>query len=306
MAMKRRLIKQGGGGTTVYLPKKWTDERGLKSGDDIDIEETDQGLLFRSAAHPIKKEAIITADYKDDRSLRYLLVNHYRAGYDKVRITAKIDSKQLQPILQRLTGFELTESTENETVIEIISEPQEDKTDILMKQMFFILKDDLDYVITQLDKQKPLDYDRALMNTERIVRSANLLMRMMTKKLKPINGFQWTILMLIHWMDRRLYYLSKTTQGMKLKKLSKEHFEYFESVKRSLDHLYDGLFKRSVPAFMNIHDEYSEYEMKRHTLSAKQDEYTVIVMHCFNSLFRLLVYCTASGIGLVTMKEEKK
>ena len=46
--MKRKLIKQGLGGYTIYLPKKWIDRKGLKEGEEINVVETDAGLVIGS------------------------------------------------------------------------------------------------------------------------------------------------------------------------------------------------------------------------------------------------------------------
>ena len=43
--MKRKLIKQGGGGgLTIYLPKKWIDENKLEQSNEIEITTIDNTL----------------------------------------------------------------------------------------------------------------------------------------------------------------------------------------------------------------------------------------------------------------------
>ena len=44
--MKRKIIQQGSGGLTIYLPKKWADQKGLITGDEVDVKESEQGLLI--------------------------------------------------------------------------------------------------------------------------------------------------------------------------------------------------------------------------------------------------------------------
>jgi phosphate uptake regulator len=36
--MKRKIISQGSGGLTVYLPKQWTKERKISPGDEVILE----------------------------------------------------------------------------------------------------------------------------------------------------------------------------------------------------------------------------------------------------------------------------
>ena len=35
--MRRKLIKQGGFGLTIYLPKHWTDEKELQAGQEVEV-----------------------------------------------------------------------------------------------------------------------------------------------------------------------------------------------------------------------------------------------------------------------------
>ncbi|MBW3012441.1 hypothetical protein KY311_04600, partial [Candidatus Woesearchaeota archaeon] len=49
--MQRKLIKQGEGGYTIYLPKKWVEGKGPKPGDQINIAEAETALIIGA---PIK------------------------------------------------------------------------------------------------------------------------------------------------------------------------------------------------------------------------------------------------------------
>ena len=59
--MKRKLIKQGSGGLTLCVPKKWVDVNKLEAGDEVEVVEEKGNLLMSSSKieKTIKRELII-------------------------------------------------------------------------------------------------------------------------------------------------------------------------------------------------------------------------------------------------------
>ena len=90
--MKRKLIKQGGGGYTIYLPKKWVDGRGLKAGYEIELTEQGAGLFLGKGAGTEELRGVqadITRLDKD--SIFKQLVAMYESGFDEIRFTFQKD-----------------------------------------------------------------------------------------------------------------------------------------------------------------------------------------------------------------------
>ena len=75
--MERKLIKQGLGGYTVYLPKKWIDERGLKQGDSVVIDEA-EGALVIAGKGASKREVTVTIGTVEEKAILILLSQMYR------------------------------------------------------------------------------------------------------------------------------------------------------------------------------------------------------------------------------------
>ena len=119
--MKRKLIKQGIGGFTVYLPKKWVDERGLKEKAEIEIEEVENSLVLTADAVPQKRSIEIHALSENQQFLRMELWNPYRRGFDKLII--HYNTKTQKQIIEReidlhLLGFEITDTEKNIIIAE--------------------------------------------------------------------------------------------------------------------------------------------------------------------------------------------
>ncbi|MEK6868436.1 MAG: hypothetical protein AABX98_06450, partial [Nanoarchaeota archaeon] len=84
--MKRKLIKQGAGGFTVTLPINWIREHNLKQSDEVESEETEEGILISSGIKKKEKSIELDITKYDKRMLLNLLNQSYRLGYDTIRV----------------------------------------------------------------------------------------------------------------------------------------------------------------------------------------------------------------------------
>jgi len=154
--MQRKLIKQGGGGYTIYLPKKWADKKGLTSGDNIEIIETETSLIIDSSIKGKKQISIeITNENKED--IKNILTHVYRKGFDKI-IIKETDNKILKEIKtitkDLLLGFEITDKSQFSCTLENISEPTEDKYDVILRRIFLIIRESLSLIIQDFEDNK--------------------------------------------------------------------------------------------------------------------------------------------------------
>src|SRR4030042_5386016 len=141
--MNRKLIRQGGGGFTVYLPKKWADKKGLKPGDQVSIKETGTALTIDSPSKE-KKEIAIEITEENRKDLNNIITHLYRRGFDSI-IMKNIDENLLDKAKEITThlllGFEVTETSKSICKIENISEPTGEKYEVLIRRIFLIIKE---------------------------------------------------------------------------------------------------------------------------------------------------------------------
>ena len=83
--MDRKLIKQGGGGFTIYLPKKWVDEKGLTGGDKVNLSEANTALIVNSSK-PVRKEKVVEITKENKKDIKTILTHLYRNGFDIIHI----------------------------------------------------------------------------------------------------------------------------------------------------------------------------------------------------------------------------
>jgi phosphate uptake regulator len=211
--MERKLIKQGGGGFTIYLPKKWVEENNLEKGNELSIAVSGKDLVI--SPKPTDKKSETNIDLKDltEPSIRSIVTNTYRLGYD--RIVVIFNSEKQFSILQevvktRLIGFDIIKKETSKCIIENITEPSYDQFDNIVNKMFLSIFDIFDITEKKLKNQfqNLEDFEEV---EQRIHKYDNFLRRVIIKEklIKQKSELFWTFLTLLIHSQRELYFLNK-------------------------------------------------------------------------------------------------
>lgn len=218
--MKRKLIKQGGGGYTIYLPKKWVDSKGFRGGDEIDVSEMDSSLVIGS---PVKerKEIVVKINEGNKEDLKNILTHLYRKGFFKI-VFENVDVDQIKEIKsitnELLLGFELTEKNSKSCTVENISEPSEEKFEVMLKKLFFINHEMIEVTLedfkegtfkssTEIEEMKKL-HDRLILFCRRLV---------MRDKYDKNQVLSWELLTFLMHISHALYYFYKYSEKNKVR-----------------------------------------------------------------------------------------
>ena len=142
--MKRKLIKQGGGGgLTLYLPKKWIDKNHLAGGDEVNVEEESNRIVIDTKAKQkfLKQEVVLeeSSPYFTQR----LITNIYKKGVDelKLRFKQNMQRETINNTLNNLTiGYEVTDSTKNSCTIKSFTHEDQENIPITARKGFLLIK----------------------------------------------------------------------------------------------------------------------------------------------------------------------
>ena len=118
--MKRKLIKQGLGGVTVTLPIKWIRELNLDAGAEVEVNETEQGILISSQALEGKKKTKELFIKKEETGrLRTIISSLYRQGYDEITLNFEtpFSLNEITKMVESLLGYIITEQTDKRIII---------------------------------------------------------------------------------------------------------------------------------------------------------------------------------------------
>jgi len=128
----RKLQKIKGGSFTLSIPKRWVDERKLKSGQQMVISEEDDGSLnIYPVTMPSEKPLRATLqleEFPDIKALEYTVATYYIQGADRIDIISKriIPAEQKRKLkLFRLSmpGVEVSEEGANRISFQALIDP---------------------------------------------------------------------------------------------------------------------------------------------------------------------------------------
>ncbi len=230
--MKRKLISQGKGGLTLCIPKKWADKRSLHAGNEVDIDEKGDFLLVSST---VKSKSEISINFDKDETKQVIIaVTHcYRLGFDKIEINGE---KTILEIVKKTTplllGFDITSEKKNRIIIENLSEPSDEKFDVMLRRIFLIIKE-------MGNMESNISYQR-----NQLDRLCFFCKRTITKK---INSFDnpmalWELITYLMAIGHGYYYLDEYSK----KKKSKIHSGYLDSINSYFGKLYDAYYKKDT------------------------------------------------------------
>src|SRR3989344_5197776 len=117
--MERKLVKQGRNALTVTLPARWLQDKGLKAGESVFINERDKDLVVSSKLGATKTEITLNLNGYDKTMIFHLVIAKYIEGYDTI-ILLHGNPPGLLEISKSLLGMIVEEHTHTRTLFKSI------------------------------------------------------------------------------------------------------------------------------------------------------------------------------------------
>ena len=237
--MKRKLIKQGSGGLTICLPKNWTDSYKLKAGDEVDIQESGDYIIM-SAKIIGNKQISLQFNIEDLDFLSPAITHCYRLGYDKITIETneiKLINLIENEIINLLLGFEIVEKNKKGLILENISEPAEDKFEVMLRRIFLIIQG----MAEELINNKINLQDKK----NQIAKLCFFCKRTLNKKINTFHNpfIYWELITYLMTIAHGYYYLGI---ALKNKKLDKNSLDYLIDVNNYFLKLYNSFYQKNT------------------------------------------------------------
>ena len=256
--MKRKIVKQGAATLMVSLPSKWCKKFSLKKGDEINIEVADNNLIVSPKEIKVKSETEITLTGLAESSIRTLITNTYRIGYDKIKVNFSSDMqfKILQNVIRtRLIGFDVIKKEKNYCIIENITEPNADQFENLLQKIFLNIIELFEITDQRLQGKKPVsDYEDV---ETRIQQYDNFCRRVIAKrKFEKNTQLFWTFLTLLIHGQRELYHLNRfldKIEGKRPKK-SKEVLNLLKDARSLFRMIQEAYLKKEIKILEEVHE----------------------------------------------------
>ena len=136
--MRRKLIKQGRSGLTIYLPQIWTKKHSLQAGNEVIAQDHPQGLLITPEHKPKASSKQIDITLPDLSYIREVIAAAYKAGHDEIQLnfeqTPSLQS--INQIVNTFTGLEVLTHTQSKVIIKSFVQTDKQQAHNLFLKMF--------------------------------------------------------------------------------------------------------------------------------------------------------------------------
>jgi phosphate uptake regulator len=297
--MERKLIKQGGGGYTIYLPKQWVEKKKLKQGDTINVDESEHSLIIGSEVKE-RKEITLEMSDKNEKDIQNILTHLYRKGFNKIIVkTSKKDLiKEIKKITNKLLlGFEVTDIKENGCIIENISEPEGGKYEVILKKVFLIISETQTTATEDFSKGKFSNFnelEEMKNNCDKFILFCRRLL-IKEKYQKSIN-FEWELLTFLMHIEHTYYYMYKYAFENKLKP-EKEHI-LLKNLEDYFALMENAYYKKDIDSIHKINSLKNEFPFGKCLKQIETSKGKNAVVYSFiRELFRLIQTGTSPILG---------
>ena len=260
--MRRRIIKQGTATLTLSLPAKWTKQRHLKAGDEVDVEEEDKILLVSSIKLPSKKQVTVEITDANRGDITPILTHLYRRGFDTITIKA-IDPRLMNEIntttKDLLLGFEITERNKKQCVISNLSEPTEEKYEVLLRRVFLIIKETQDVILRDFNKGKFESKQEIETMRKQQDKFVLFCRRILMREKAEKSILDWELLTFLMHIHHAYYYLYEYSYQNKVGKNSK-FIVLLKNLENYFQLLYDAYYKKDSSYIHKLNRQKKEYQ----------------------------------------------
>jgi len=224
--MQRKLIKQGGTGLTVYLPKKWIDKSGLEPGDLVDINEKGSELVIMANTEP--QESSIDVNIKDleRNALIKTITAYYESGYSEIMVIKSKEriydpwsgkrrgiEEEIEFIASRLIGFEIIRSDQKQIVLKDIAKTSPNEFDNTLRRIFRLIIEFQDKLKEHIHRKEFLSNYEDLHN--KITKFISFCLRLLSVNIDYSDiqkNCLHTILTILDKVTDSMRYLSRATK----------------------------------------------------------------------------------------------
>lgn len=280
--MKRKLIRQGGGGYTVYLPKKWVETIGLAVGDKVSIDEEGNTLVLNPELKEHEPKTIeVDIEGLDKASVRQTFTALYESGFDEITFTFKNNpcmdpyaktklqmSDVIVNLVPRFHGFEIIKQDDLSYTVKDISHSSEDDFDIILRRIFFLLLDFNKYIQENKFRQGRERY-------EAISRFVSFCLRLLNKKQIP-DPVKYNLYTVTNSLEDIAIYYRFLTEDRQKRKISEDTRVFIKQVGNTFKMFYEFYYSPDNKKLTKINRSIADLENQLKQSDVRHKEFMII------------------------------
>ena len=290
--MRRKIIAQGLGGRTIFLPIRWVRENDLTPGDEVELVVNQKTIEIASTQKQgLKKKIELQIKQVADVSTRMILVNAYRAGFDTIEVAFDGRKQLLEEILSHyFIGFEIT-NDKSPYIIEAVSEPDYENFEGMLQRLFYITQEAMSSLPNAGIEEL----------VHKVQRYDNFLKRCISKGLyTPLaSQFLWQFLSNLSQIARICYHFNNDLMSKKMK-LTKKEIGLLKECQGMFDILKRAYLKNEMNLLQDLH--LLERKVVREEGKRELAKQATIALYHILSLARMIYLAQSPLLGILEMK----
>lgn len=252
--MRRKVIRQGNNSYTLTLPKRWIESNSLQEGEEVEVDDSGPRLYVTAPTNGKKMLSTTTFDLNgyNDRTIKNILYQSYRKGYDKIIMKIHDDSQKdaiKETVRETMLGFDVTEEKDNLCIVENIAEPSSDKYEVILRKIFLIIKQQSEETLEELrsgniSKMSKIEDQRKIVdNYTNFARRVIIKDKIGGPKNSYMIYYSVTFLSIIY---HAYYYLYKDMSKHKKGKISKDSLIMLKNAADIFNDYYHAFYKKDI------------------------------------------------------------
>lgn len=300
---ERKLVQHGPATLMVSLPAKWLKKNDLSKGNEISIEEKGKELILKTNKEKSKKVIELTLTSNIESSVRAVLKNLYRLGYDKITLkysNPKVLDTITKETKKNLIGFEIIKRDNNKCIIENILEPSKDQFENIQSKLFLNI-DELFNSFKELSKSKNLDLEAI---EDQIQSFDSFCRRVIGIESEDISKLKLDFQTAIYHAQRELYFALKIQSESKV--ISKSTSVLVEKTQELFDLIKTSLKSKEFKILEKIHGLEKEIILNKGYDSLKKSSKPEekIILHRVLSSARNFYLASSPLMGLLILESK--
>ena len=262
----------------------------MKAGNEVEVEEQDGTLVIGPAATTAKKKEITVEITETNRHDIHLILAHlYRMGFDVIKlkgVSAGLMGVISTVVKDQLLGFEITERDAKHCTVTNISEPTEEKYEVLLRRVFLIIKETQAFVKQDFKTGKFGSFKEIEELRKQQDKFVYFCLRILTRERgQPID---WELLKFLMHIEHAYYYLYAYAAEHPFKPSSRV-IELLDGLEQYFQIYYDAFYKKDMTMIYKMHKLKSEYQYGKcyRYLEQSKGRETIVLAH-IRELFRLI------------------
>lgn len=290
----------------VSLPAKWVRKLKIQKGEDLEVKETDQGLLVSPldmADQQIRKIQVDASDYKKD--LQRFLSAIFQNGYDEIGIKYEDPDAIRKLVTEQFVGLEVVNYKKEFVELKSVSKGTKEEFDRLLRRTFLINKQmiselhnvlyEKDFESIKLVRQMEKTNNRFTNYCRRII----IKSRSMQDKKTP---FLFSFVSELEKIADNIQYLANNMENFK-PQLNKDFKQTIEEIEKLSGFVMNQYYKFNIQEMFEMYNQSRQLIkdlIKKQKSYNKNDilvcMYLIIIIQNISNLFGYILYYKISEL----------